>query len=174
MRGVNCHTSLTPRLHSETRRGYNIAWPRESLPIQNNNKEYMFVRSIELFITGCLAVTAIHAAPAGAVTGPTSSQSPYLLRSQPGVVTMSVRTTGDAVNFKADGVTPYRLGGIPDGLGAFDNGDGTFTLLVNHELGNAVGIIRDHGFKGAYVSKWIIEKETLTVLHWRRPRQERL
>jgi hypothetical protein len=26
--------------------------------------------------------------------------------------------------------------GIPDGLGAFDNANGTFTLLMNHELGN--------------------------------------
>ncbi len=26
--------------------------------------------------------------------------------------------------------------GIPDGLGAFDNHDGTFTVLMNHELGN--------------------------------------
>ena len=25
--------------------------------------------------------------------------------------------------------------GIPDGLGAYDNGDGTMTVLMNHELG---------------------------------------
>ena len=30
--------------------------------------------------------------------------------------------------------------GIPDGLGAFDNGDGTFTVLMNHELGNTQGV----------------------------------
>jgi hypothetical protein len=77
---------------------------------------------------------------------------------------------GDAVNYKADGVTPYRLVGIPDGLGAFDNGDGTFTLLVNHEIaanrsGIPLGIVRDHGFAGSFVSKWIIDTDTLTVLH---------
>jgi hypothetical protein len=98
------------------------------------------------------------------ITGPSSSQSPYLLGTQPGVVTKSILTVGDAVNFKADGVTPYRMVGIPDGLGAFDNGDGTFTLLMNHEIpGN--GIVRDHGLRGAFVSKWIIDKATLTVLH---------
>ena len=54
--------------------------------------------------------------------------------------------------------------GIPDGLGAFDNGDGTFTLLMNHELGNTVGVSRAHGAKGSLVSKWIINKETLSVV----------
>jgi hypothetical protein len=77
---------------------------------------------------------------------------------------------GDAVNYKADGTTPYRMVGIPDGLGAFDNGDGTFTLLVNHEVpanrsGVPLGIVRDHGFSGAFVSKWVIDTHTLTVLH---------
>jgi hypothetical protein len=78
---------------------------------------------------------------------------------------MSVLTVGDAVNYKPDGVTPYRMVGIPDGLGAFDNGDDTFTLLMNHELNGSVGIVRDHGLNGAFVSKWTINKETLTVLH---------
>lgn len=101
---------------------------------------------------------------ADSITGPSSSQSPYVVRSQPGVVTVSLLTVGDAVNYKADGVTPYRMVGIPDGLGAFDNGDGTFTVLMNQELGNTVGIVRDHGLKGAFVSKWTIDKESLTVL----------
>jgi len=101
----------------------------------------------------------------GSITGGSSSESPYLVGAKPGVVTLSVLTTGDAVNFKPDGVTPYRMAGIPDGLGAFDNGDGTFTLLANHELTSADGIARDHGFKGAFVSKWTIDKATLTVLH---------
>ena len=62
-------------------------------------------------------------------------------------------------------MTPYRMVGIPDGLGAFDNSDGTFTLLANHELSGAEGITRAHGFRGAFVSRWTIDKETLTVLH---------
>jgi hypothetical protein len=115
----------------------------------------------------CVAapVCALTSATANDITGPSSSQSPYLVRTRPGVVTMSVLTTGDAVNFKPDGVTPYRMAGIPDGLGAFDNGDGTFTLLMNHELTSADGIARAHGFKGAFVSQWTIDKDTLTVLH---------
>ncbi len=89
---------------------------------------------------------------------------PYLVRKQPYVVIKSLLTVGDSVNNKPDG-TPYRMVGFPDGLGAFDNGDGTFTLLMNHELGDTVGIQRAHGATGAFVSKWIINKGNLRVLH---------
>jgi hypothetical protein len=75
-----------------------------------------------------IAATAIAVAAPGAETGPSSSQSPYLLRSQPGIVTESILTTGDSVNNTPDG-SPYRMVGIPDGLGAFDNGDGTLYLV---------------------------------------------
>ena len=102
------------------------------------------------------ATTAVAAAP-GSATGPSSSASPYLLRTTPGVVTTSVLTVGDSVG-------GYRMVGIPDGLGAFDNGDGTFTLVMNHELGAGAGVTRAHGAAGAFVSKWIIEKDTLKVL----------
>jgi Bacterial protein of unknown function (DUF839) len=111
-----------------------------------------------LLVTGAPA----EAAP-GAATGPSSSQSPYVLPSQPGVVTKSVLTVGDSVNLKPNG-TPYRMVGIPDGLGAFDNGDGTFTVLMNHELGGTAGAVRAHGARGAFVSKWTVRKDDLSVV----------
>jgi hypothetical protein len=89
--------------------------------------------------------------------GPTSSHTPYVLPSAPGVKTASLLTTGDSVG-------GYRMAGIPDGLGAFDNGDGTFTLLMNHELGNGSGTIRAHGSKGAFVSRWVIDEHDLSVM----------
>jgi hypothetical protein len=49
-------------------------------------------------------------------------------------------------------------------LGADDNGDGTFTLLANHELGNTLGAVHAHGAAGAFVSRWTIRKSTLQVL----------
>ena len=108
-----------------------------------------------------LAVTAAVIVTVGvavrAATGPSSSESPYLVRTVPGVVTQSILTTGDSVG-------GYRMVGIPDGLGAFDNGDGTFTLLTNHELVATAGVPRAHGGKGAFVSKWVISKDDLTVL----------
>ena len=74
------------------------------------------------------------------------------------MVTTSILTVGDAAD------NGYRLVGVPDGLGAFDNGDGTFTLLVNRELPPAAGVVRDHGFVGAFVSRWTMDIETLQVL----------
>jgi hypothetical protein len=111
------------------------------------------------------AVAAVAVAVPGGSTGPSSSQSPYLVRSQNGVVLKSILTVGDAVP-KAGGAAgeAYRLVGKPDGLGAFDNGDGTFTLLVNHELPPLAGVVRAHGAKGAFVSKWTIRKDDLSVV----------
>src|SRR5262245_9892810 len=83
--------------------------------------------------------------------------SPYLVPVNAAVSTQSILTVGDSVG-------GYRMVGIPDGLGAFDNGDGTFTLLMNHELVNTEGFVRAHGGKGAFVSHWVIDKATLTVL----------
>jgi hypothetical protein len=87
-----------------------------------------------------------------------TTAAPYLLASSPGVSITPLITTGESA---ANG---YRMVGIPDGLGAFDNGDGTFTVLMNHELRNTVGITRAHGNKGAFISKWIISKTTGQVL----------
>jgi hypothetical protein len=109
-----------------------------------------------------LAVSsALGASPTS--TGPNSSDSPYLIPVAPGVTNTALLSVGDAAD------NGYRMVGIPDGLGAFDNGDGTITVLMNHELGsdrfgNPLGVERAHGAKGAFVSKWIIEKKSLRVL----------
>ena len=132
----------------------------------------MRIRRSRPAVAGLVIAAVATAAPAGgaaaaapgAETGPSSSQSPYLLRSQPGVVTKSILTVGDSVNLKPDG-TPYPMVGIPDGLGAFDNGDGTFTVLMNHELPATAGVVHAHGARGAFVSKWTIRRSDLAVLH---------
>jgi hypothetical protein len=96
-------------------------------------------------------------------TGPSSSEAPYVVRTMKGVVTRAILSVGDSVNDKPDG-TPYRMVGIPDGLGAFDNGDGTFTVLMNHELTRTSGVVRAHGARGAFVSKWTIKKGSMEVV----------
>ncbi|HQR61053.1 MAG TPA: DUF839 domain-containing protein [Methylophilaceae bacterium] len=58
----------------------------------------------------------------------------------------------------------YRLAGGPDGLGARDNGDGTLTVLMNHEIPADKGVPRAHGGKGAFVSRWTIRLADLAVL----------
>jgi hypothetical protein len=120
-----------------------------------------------LALCGVAVVSAIVAAAAGATpggtAGPSSSQDPYVLRSQPGVVFKSILTTGDSVPKVGGG--SYRMPGIPDGLGAFDNGDGTFTVLMNHEIPATSGVARAHGGTGAFVSKWVIGKDDLSAVN---------
>lgn len=112
-------------------------------------------RSLKLSVLGTAAAAA--ALSAQAITGPSSSASPYVLRAEPGVVTKAILTVGDSA-------AGYRMTGVPDGLGAFDNGNGTFTVLMNHELQVTQGAERAHGAKGAFVSKWIIRKDDLAVI----------
>ncbi len=61
------------------------------------------------------------------------------------------------------GAAGQPMSGIPDGLGAFGNQDGTFTLLMNHEIGPSNGATRAHGRRGAFVSRWVINESTLAV-----------
>lgn len=111
--------------------------------------------SAALVVAGALAVGAV---AAGTVTGPSSSQSPYVLPSQEGVVTKAILTVGDSVG-------GYRLVGIPDGIG-IDKGPanaGDFTLFLNHELSSSRGTTRAHGAAGAFVSRWTIDRHDLEV-----------
>jgi hemolysin type calcium-binding protein len=94
---------------------------------------------------------------ANEVKGPSSSDSPYLLSSDSHVYTESLLTAGDSVG-------GYKMEGIPDGLGAFDNGDGTFTVLMNQEISAGLGVPRAHGGNGSFVSEWVFDKTTLQVL----------
>ena len=90
-------------------------------------------------------------------TGPSTLTNPYVLPTNPGAQVTSILTAGDVVG-------GYKMAGIPDGAGAFDNGDNTFTFLVNHEIPSNRGVVRAHGSIGAFVSKWIINKNDLSVV----------
>ncbi len=91
------------------------------------------------------------------ITGLSSSQTPYLHPLLPEGSFTSILTVADQSG-------AYKMCGIPDGLGALDNGDSTFTLYMNHEIGKTLGAVHAHGSKGAFVSKWIINKSDLSVL----------
>ena len=103
-----------------------------------------------------------------ALTGPSSKTvpaigttasapgSPYIIPTADGWSCTSLLTTGNEIG-------GYRLAGVPDGLGAFDNGDGTITLLVNHEIDGGFGTVRAHGGRGAFVSRWVLDRDTLEV-----------
>jgi Alkaline phosphatase PhoX len=54
----------------------------------------------------------------------------------------------------------YRMVGIPDGLGARPNGDGTSTLFMNHELNftsQSEPVVGGPKNRGAIVSRWILD-----------------
>jgi len=97
----------------------------------------------------------------------------YLEAMAPGVEITPLVTVGDTVvdNYAANGapLPDYRMVGLPDGMGAFDNQDGTFTVLIAHEVGSSVGTARDHhgsesNGKCVFVSRWVSDKTTLEVL----------
>ncbi len=91
------------------------------------------------------------------ITGPSSSQSSYL---QPLVANSTITSIFTATQ----SIGGYTMSGIPDGVGAFDNGNGTFTMLMNHEIPTPNGVVRAHGSNGAFISKWVINKSTLAVV----------
>jgi hypothetical protein len=102
------------------------------------------------------------------VTGPSTLQSPYMLPSNPsaGVVFTSIASNGNGIIApnetypRLGGGAPYRLVGLPDGMGAIrtpdDIANGTFTLVCNHEANANQGVARAHGSRGAFVSQWTI------------------
>lgn len=104
----------------------------------------------------CVSGTAL---AQNTVTGPSSSQSPYV---------MPVPATGYTITSlltASNTIGGYIMAGVPDGIGAYDNNDGTFTLLMNHEFGGlGVGATHASGSNGSFVSKWVINKSTLAVV----------
>lgn len=92
------------------------------------------------------------------LAGPATTTA-YLVPVAPGVTLTPILTVGES---PATG--DYPMVGSPDGLGVYDNGDGTFTLLMNHELSASAGAVRAHGLTGAFISRYVIDKSTLRVL----------
>jgi hypothetical protein len=94
--------------------------------------------------------------PAAAATK-AAPGSPYIVPTAAGWSATSLLTAGNTVK-------GYTMVGIPDGLGVFDNGDRTVTVVMNHEIPGDMGAVHSHGGKGAFVSRWVINKDTLEVV----------
>ena len=86
-----------------------------------------------------------------------NSQS-WLKSTSEGWKIMPLLNVGDAVGKKN-----YRMVGIPDGLGALDNGDGTLSIYMNHEIGKDQGKSRRHFGRGGFVSHWTLDIATLKI-----------
>ncbi len=97
--------------------------------------------------------------------------SAYIVPVMPGVVVKPIASSGDLLPAGVDGTGTAVGGGatksvvgILDGLGAWDNGDGTFTVVANQELGATKGATRAHGAVGSFVSRYTINKSTQKVV----------
>ncbi len=100
--------------------------------------------------------------------GPQSSQTPYIVPTANGWEATALITVGDSAK-----EVPYRMVGIPDGMGALagkfaENGEyvadkAFMTVFMNHELGATSGVTRAHGATGAFVSQWTIHLNSLQV-----------
>lgn len=125
------------------------------------------VRTITLLVTGAVASMSAQAQWLGGDKGPNSLVDPYISGTPTDLGTTAYKaiiTVGSVAGNPQKGAdNGYNMVGIPDGMGAIDNGD-TFTVFMNHELGATVGIPRAHGSAGAFVSQWEIRKSDLGVL----------
>lgn len=97
---------------------------------------------------------AVAAGPDG--QGKSSSQTPFVTGVDSSAKTTALLTSGDTIG-------GYTFAGIPDGIGAFDNGKGTFSVLVNHELPSNAGTVHGPLNGGAFISKWTV-KNSLEVI----------
>ncbi|MGB8702409.1 MAG: alkaline phosphatase PhoX [Thermosynechococcaceae cyanobacterium] len=88
----------------------------------------------------------------GLAEGFLTARRPQLKALQPGVQIQPILTTGDTLD------SGYQMAGTPDGLGAIDHGNGTFTLLMNHEW------TKEDNLSYSRVSKLVIDKANLKVL----------
>lgn len=71
-------------------------------------------------------------------------------------------TNGEFIQGLEPGAPVYSPTGIFDGLGAYDNGDGTYTVLANSELGSTVGVpylVDGVALTGARISRFIVDKD---------------
>lgn len=143
-----------------------------------------FWRSRTVAVAMAATLVLMLAAPAVAAPGGFTTAAPrYVIPSAAGVETTAILTVGDAVpeaDAGTDATDPgglpqdglYRMVGVPDGLGAFRNygtdadggGGGTFTVLMNHEIGPGAGVVRDHGSRGGFISRWVLRTSDLSVI----------
>ena len=91
--------------------------------------------------------------------------APTMLKDVAGGAELSISsliTNGEFTNGTAPGSSVYAPPGIFDGQGAYSNGDGTYTLLVNHEVGASVGYAYtaeglNASVTGSRISRFIVD-----------------
>jgi hypothetical protein len=100
------------------------------------------------------------AAPAGTSVGPRTTKDPYVIPLNPAAV--QIKSLLTTLDLQAGGTTPYKMAGIPDGLGLYSD-SGTLKFVSNHEIPAASGLARTHGAKGSFISTYTLNGTTYDV-----------
>ena len=121
-------------------------------------------KTLALSLAAAAAAAGTASAQTTVRTGPSSSATPYVapVSGSPVTELVSIMTVGDTFN-------GYQFLGIPDGMGAFNTGDSTFSLFIDHEhTATANGVRHAHqpvGFAGgSFIARFNINRSTLEVL----------
>lgn len=108
-------------------------------------------------------IAAVAALPAAmAEQGFVTAVKPYVVPVDPRYSIKALLSAGDRVPETSNPSRQYQMVGIPDGLGAHRNSDGTITFYMNHELVNTVESETVPGVevnRGAIVSKYILASD---------------
>ena len=109
-----------------------------------------------------VAAVAALAAAAGAASAATSVK-PYVVPVGDQYDIKPLFSVDDKVPLLGGGPgQQYRMVGIPDGLGAHPNGDGTSTLFMNNELpfgALSEPVVGGPKNRGAIVSQWVLDED---------------
>lgn len=92
-------------------------------------------------------------------TGLRTSVAPYAVPVGGDYSILPIMSVGDRVPRTSDASQSFQMIGIPDGLGAYDNRDGTTTVFMNQELVNLARsepLVGQPLIRGAFVSKLIL------------------
>jgi Bacterial protein of unknown function (DUF839) len=122
------------------------------------NTRIRFTRR-KLALALAIAAVAAQATADGFVT----SAPAYVKSNDPALYeVIPLLSVGDRVPDTSDPARQYQMVGIPDGLGAHRNRNGTVIVYMNHELGNTVLSEPNVGAplnRGAIVSKYILARD---------------
>lgn len=112
-----------------------------------------------LIATAVIGSLGLIAASAFAQEGFVTSAKPYTVPVGSEYQVVPILSVGDQVQETSDPSKRYQMVGIPDGLGAFANPDGTVSLLMNHEFNKNVSsqpTIGGPAYRGAFISRFIL------------------
>ena len=111
-------------------------------------------------LAGAAVATIVIAATAVALA--TTTVKPYVEPVGTQYQITALFSVNDQVPEASNPSLRYRMVGLPDGLGAHANADGTSTLFMNHEFTQSTvsqPVVGGPQYRGAFVSKWILDAD---------------